>query len=228
MTRSKQQTKRMVLISLFSAIEIVLALTPLGFIPLGFTRATTIHIPVILGAILLGPKAGMILGGVFGITSLLMNTFAPTPTSFVFSPFYSGGSLWSLVVVLVPRILIGVTAYYTYLLLSKLKRFKGKAIPAFIAGVVGSITNTILVMGGIYVFFGESYALAKEIPFRELFTVIMGIIGINGIPEAISAGIITSLVCLPLGKYLKTHNPKKNLSEELVADVAEETMQENE
>lgn len=214
MNNTRTETKKMVLIALFSAIEVVLSLTPLGFIPLGFTRATTIHIPVIIGAILMGPKAGMILGGVFGVTSLLINTFTPTPTSFVFSPFYSGGNLWSVVIAIVPRVMIGVASYYTYKLLTMKKRETKKFMPAFLAGVVGSITNTILVMGGIYKFFGSSYAVAKEIPYRELFTVIMGIIGINGVPEAIAAGVITAAVCTPLSKLLKTKTVKIPQKEE--------------
>ena len=78
--------------ALFSALIILLAFTPfLGYIPLGFTRATIIHIPVIIGSILLGPKQGAVLGLVFGLTSLVNNTVNPTATSFVFSPFYELG-----------------------------------------------------------------------------------------------------------------------------------------
>ena len=64
----------------------------LGYIPLGFTRATIIHIPVIIGSIILGPKYGAFLGFIFGLTSLVNNTFNPTVTSFVFTPFYSLGT----------------------------------------------------------------------------------------------------------------------------------------
>ena len=46
------------------------AFTPFGYIPLGFMNATIIHVPVIIGAIILGPKYGGFLGLVFGITSL--------------------------------------------------------------------------------------------------------------------------------------------------------------
>lgn len=201
----KFETKTLVLMGLFAAIEIMLALTPLGFIPLGFTRATTIHIPVILGAIILGPRAGAILGSVFGITSLLINTFTPTPTSFVFSPFYSGGNLWSIVIAIVPRALIGVTAYYSYKFFIKVSN--KKVFSYALAGIIGSMTNTVLVMSGIYVFFGNQYANAKEMPFSELFTFIIGIVGINGVPEAIAASVITAAICVPLTKYVVKNKP---------------------
>ena len=187
------------------AIEIIMAFTPLGFVPLGFTKATTIHIPVVIGAIFLGPLAGAILGGAFGILSIIINTVSPALTSFVFSPFITiggaQGNIWSLVIALVPRMLIGIVAYYSYKWVSKID--KTKVIAYATAGVVGSLTNTVLVMSGIYIFFGQQYAAAKEVTFEALFGVIMGIIGINGIPEAIVAAIIVALVCKVLKSVFK-------------------------
>ncbi|MEG0110253.1 MAG: ECF transporter S component [Oscillospiraceae bacterium] len=194
---NKQKLTDMVLLSLFSAIIIILALIPgIGYIPLGVTRATTIHIPVIIGSILLGPKKGGILGGVFGLTSLLTNTFMPTITSFVFSPFYSGGNFWSLVICFIPRILTGVVPYFIFKLFNKTKV---KHAALFVAGFAGSITNTLLVMNMIYIFFGSQYAAAKSIT-TGLYSVIIGVIGINGTIEAIVAAILTSAICSVLIK----------------------------
>lgn len=200
--QSSKKTSHMVQIALLAAVEIVLAFTPLGFIPLGVTRATTIHIPVILGGILLGPMAGASLGLIFGLTSVWVNTFSPTLTSFVFSPFYSlgefGGNAYSLVIALVPRILIGVFAAYGFRLILKLT--KSSAMASAVAAGVGSMTNTILVMGGIYLFFGNQYAAAKGMPVSELFGFIMGVIGINGVLEAIVAVVLTVAIARPLLK----------------------------
>lgn len=200
--QANERTRKMVQLSLLIALEVVLALTPLGFVPLGFTRATTMHIPVIIGAILMGPMQGGILGGVFGLCSLLTNTFSPTPTSFVFTPFFSlgdmNGNFWSLVICFVPRILIGVVAGYLYRAIAG--RGKHQLVGTAVSAAVASLINTGLVMGGIYVFFGESYAAAKEIPFDTLFSVIMGVVGINGVPEAIIAVIIVTAIIKPLRK----------------------------
>ena len=189
-------TRTMVQIALLCAIEIVLALTPLGFIPLGFTRATTIHIPVIIGACLLGPAAGGFLGGVFGLLSLLINTFTPTATSFVFSPFYNvggvSGNFCSVIIALVPRILIGVVAGLLFKLFTK--KNLNQTLSLVICGIVGSLVNTLLVMGGIYLFFGEAYAAAQGKAIDALFGFIMGVIGVNGVPEAIVAGILVAAI----------------------------------
>lgn len=203
--KKSKNTKFITLMGVLLAIEIIMAFTPLGFVPLGFTKATTIHIPVVIGAIFLGPLAGTILGGAFGILSIIINTVSPALTSFVFSPFITiggaQGNIWSLVIALVPRMLIGIVAYYSYKWVSKID--KTKVIAYATAGVVGSLTNTVLVMSGIYIFFGQQYAAAKEVTFEALFGVIMGIIGVNGIPEAIVAAIIVALVCKGLKSVFK-------------------------
>ena len=201
----ESKTKRLVLLAVFSAIIVVMAFT-VGYIPLGFMNATIIHIPVIIGAILLGPLEGGILGFVFGLTSLINNTVRPNITSFVFTPFYSldprfSGSFKSILICFVPRILIGVIVAFLFRALMKTKLNKGVSLA--VTGFVGSMVNTIFVMGGIYFLYGESYAEAKGMGFSALFKVIMGVVGVNGVPEAIVAAILTAAITAPVMKYLK-------------------------
>ncbi len=189
-------TVTLVQLALLSALIIVLASTPLGYINLGFISATTIHIPVILGAILLGPKAGAFLGFIFGLTSMVKATIQPNLTSFAFSPFYSvgetSGNFWSLVVCFVPRILIGIVAAYVFIWVSKLD--KTKVAACALAGFLGSMTNTILVMGFIYIFFGPAYAHAQGLETDALFGAIMTVVGGVGVPEAIAAAVLSALI----------------------------------
>lgn len=184
-------------VAFLTAIMMVMAFTPLGYIPLPFMNATTMHIPVIIGACLLGPKTGALLGAIFGITSVVKATIQPNITSFVFTPFYSfspqfHGGFESLVVAIAPRILIGLIAGYVFLFLKK--RMKGLSLPLLISGFVGSMVNTIGVMSLIYLLFGEQYAAAGGKDPSMLFGVIMGVIGINGIPEALIAAVLTQAV----------------------------------
>lgn len=191
-------------IALLMAIMLVMALVPfLGYIQIPFTtvKATTMHIPVIIGAILMGPKAGGILGAFFGFTSFITNSFlSPTVTSFLFTPLYSLGSVhgnfFSLVICFVPRILIGVVAGYIYILV---KRFDKTSVFACIAsGLTGSMTNTVLVMGGSYLFFASEYAAVKQTTVEGLLKLIIGVITFNGVIEAIVAAIIAAVVAKPL------------------------------
>ncbi|WP_296627479.1 ECF transporter S component [uncultured Negativibacillus sp.] len=211
MNQASAKTQNMVKLALFAGIIVVLSMTPLGYIPLGVIKATTIHIPVILGSILLGWKAGAVLGGIFGLTSLVVNTITPSLTSFVFTPFYSldgsGGSLWSLVVCFVPRILVGILPYFIYRGIQKLH---GSDIVSLgIAGFLGSMTNTLLVMNLIYLLFGERWGAAKQISSDLIYKTILGVIAANGIPEAIVAAVITAAVGKVLIKVLRMSSPRR-------------------
>lgn len=198
------QTLGMVQVALFAALIIILAFTPfLGYIPLGFTRATIIHIPVIIGSLMLGAKKGALLGFVFGLTSFINNTINPTATSFVFTPFFElgeiHGGIGSIIICFLPRILVGVIPYYVYQGLSRITSRQTISLAA--AGLCGALTNTLLVMNLIYVFFREAYASANQVAEEAVYTFILSIIGINGIPEAIVAALLVSLICRILFKY---------------------------
>ncbi len=128
-----EKTYELVLTALFTAIIIIMAFTPLGYIPLVVINATIIHIPVILGALFLGPKKGAFLGFAFGFTSFINNTFkAVTPSAFVFSPVLAAnvvgvsGIFKSLYICFVPRILVGVVPYFVYLLIHRLLKNEQK------------------------------------------------------------------------------------------------------
>lgn len=209
MKAKKHDTRWMVSVALMAAIVIVLANTPLGMIQLPIIKATTVHIPVILGAILLGPGAGAILGAVFGICSLVSNTIAPTLLSFAFSPFLSTtgipGALKAIWISVGCRILIGVVAGWLWVLFTKIKLNQFIALP--IVGFVGSMVNTVTVMGSIYFLFAQQYAEAKEVALTAVFGLVMGTVTASGIPEAIAAAILV----LALGKVLVVVFRKMNL-----------------
>lgn len=209
--RVDKKVMDMSLAGIFTAIIIAMSVVPfLGYIPLGFMNATIIHVPVIIGAILLGPKYGAYLGLVFGMTSLIKATLTPTVTSFVFSPFVTiggySGNMWSVVIAIVPRVMIGVVAYYVYELVMKVAHgIKGsQTVALWIAGIAGAMTNTLLVMNGIYIFFGNSYVAASNKAVERVYDVILGIIVSFGIPEAIVAGILTTAIVKVLLK-IKNH-----------------------
>ena len=214
---SRYSTMSMVQVAIFGAIICIMALTPfLGYIPLGFTRATIIHIPVIIASLLMGPKKGGVLGFVFGLTSFINNTINPTATSFVFTPFYSvgeiSGGIWSVIICFVPRILVGVVPYFVYKLVlrfvSEDTRKKGvSSVGLVLAGVSGALVNTLLVMNLIFVFYGDAYIKASGEAAALGYTFILSVIGINGVPEAIVAGILT----LCIGKVLLKKNVRERL-----------------
>ncbi len=192
----KANVRQMAIIGVLSAISIMLSVTPLGFIPIGPTSATIMHIPVIIGAIMEGPVVGMTIGFIFGASSLIRALTVPTLTSFV---------LLNPLVSIVPRILIGLTAYYVFKMCIKLTN--NNYISGWITGVVGSLVNTIGVLGMVYILYGDRYAQAfieaTGQAAKATKALIASIALTNGIPEAIVGGLIVSSVCAVMYKRKK-------------------------
>lgn len=204
--------KQFTLTAMFLAIILLLAFTPLGFIPLGPINATTMHIPVIIASIVLGPKIGGFLGGFFGVISLIRATIFPTPLSFIFSPFIpvigtDQGSLNAILIAIIPRILIGIVPYFVYKLLLNWRT--KQTVSLFIAGLLGSLTNTILVMNMIYLFFAEPYGKAIGKASSAIYPTILTVIFSSGVPEAIVAAFSTTAVCTVLLRLVKKNTTQK-------------------
>ena len=191
-----KDTRYMVSVALMAAIVILLANTPLGMIQLPIIKATTVHIPVIIGAVLLGPAAGAFLGGVFGICSLISNTQAPTLLSFAFSPFLSTtglvGACKALWISVGCRIMIGIVAGWVYIALKKNRVPAAISLP--VTGFIGSMTNTVCVMGSIYLLFARQYAEVKNVGMEAVFGLVMGTVTASGIPEAIAAAVLVTVI----------------------------------
>ncbi|HBZ59635.1 ECF transporter S component [Lactococcus raffinolactis] len=143
-------------------------------------QPTLVHIPVIIGSIVLGWRKGAALGFVMGMISFLNSTIAPIPTSFLFSPFAPNGNIWSLFVAFAPRILVGILPFFIYQLAKN--RFG-----AGLAGFLGSATNTVLVLTSAFLLFNDQLNMT----FKAL---IASIIATNSIAEAIASTILTASI----------------------------------
>lgn len=196
MKKTKVDTRYLATLAMLCGVLLVMGMTGIGFIPLPVIKATTMHIPVILGAILLGPSAGAVLGGVFGVCSIWVNTTSPGLLAFAFSPFMSNegliGAVKSLWIALGCRILLGVIAGWLWRLLHKCIKQDYIALP--ITAAVSTICHTLLVMGSIYVLLAQQYAAAKNVAVTAVFGLVMGTVTASGIPEAIAAAILVTII----------------------------------
>ena len=204
MKAKKHDTRWMVSVALMAAIVILLANTPLGMIQLPIIKATTVHIPVIIGAILLGPSAGAILGAIFGICSLISNTTAPTLLSFAFSPFLSTTGL---VGVVKSDLDLGWMPHYDRCdlrmaldLISKTEseflsfpyhhwfyRFDGKYDICY-GQYLSALCRTV--------------CRCQDVARTAVFGLIMGTVTASGIPEAIAAAILVTVITKALLKVV--------------------------
>lgn len=162
----QERTRKIVITGVLSAISIFLGITRLGFIPwITGASLTIMQVPVIIGAVLEGPVVGLTIGLIFGLFSLMQAAIAPTgPADIWFTnPLLS----------VLPRLFIGPAAWLVYRLLERWK------VPALItAGVVGSLTNTVLVLGMI--------GVLGYVPWIAIPPILLG----NGLPEAAASAIL--------------------------------------
>ena len=196
MKQKKLDTRYMATLAMLCGVLLVMGITGIGFIPFPVIKATTLHIPVILGAVLLGPGAGGVLGGVFGLCSIWVNTTSPGLLSFAFSPFMTTeglpGVVKSLWIALGCRILFGIIAGWLWKLFKKILKQDYAALPVIAA--VSTLCHTILVMGSIYFLLAQQYAEAKNVAITAVFGLVMGTVTASGIPEAIIAAILVTVI----------------------------------
>lgn len=196
MQTKKRDTHSMATLAMLCGVLMVMGVTGIGFIPLPVIKATTMHIPVILGAVLMGPGAGAVLGGVFGLCSIWANTTTPGLLSFAFSPFMTTegltGALKSLWIALGCRILFGLVAGWMWRLCKKLLKQDYAALP--VTAAVSTICHTLFVMGSIYFLLAQQYAQAKNVAISAVFGLVMGTVTASGIPEAIVAAVLVTVI----------------------------------
>lgn len=190
--RSKIDIRKLVLIGALGGISIFLGVTGIGFIRLPIFNLTIMHVPVIIGALIEGHFVGAAVGLIFGLFSMYQNFTAPGLTSFIF---------WNPIIALVPRILIGFVAYYSFQLLKK--KFKNKNIAIGISAILATLTNTLGVLGLTYVFYLERYAAAREISTQAVAGTLLTIAGTNGLAEAVASALITIPIVATLFKIRK-------------------------
>ena len=195
-TKRQNKTYRITVLGVLIAIIVLQTFIPfLGYIPIGPLSLTIIQITVIITAFVLGPKDGAIIGGVWGLITFIRAFSDPTspiaPIIFV-NPLIS----------VLPRILIGIVAGYSYKWLKKTKLGMMGSMP--VAALLGSLTNTILVLGLTYLFYKQPYAEALHMNVSKVLPALLSIVATNGIAEAIASFIVAPIISRPLLK-LRQH-----------------------
>ena len=205
-SKSNVRTLKMVQLALLTAIILLLAFTPIGFIklPAGLS-ITIIGIPVIIGAITLGPAGGAIPGTVFGLSSFAQ--------AFGLEPFgtllFSINPLGTFITCMIPRILMG---WLTGLIFQGLKKVdKTKFVSYVITSLSGSLLNTILFMTSLMIFFYnntkfQEIEFIKNLNAANALVLAIIMVGLNAVAEMITAGIIGTAIAKTVNKYIIKDN----------------------
>lgn len=199
-TAVKARTLKMVQLALFTAIILLLAFTPLGYLKItAGLSVTLIGLPVIIGAITLGPTAGAILGTVFGITSFAQ-AFGMDALGAV---LLSENPIGLFITCMVPRILMG---WLTGLIFKGLRRIDKTNILSYaVSSLAGSLLNTVLFLSALMLFFYNTLIRLDVVGVGEKinpFTLAVIMAGINAVAEAIVCLIIGTTVSKVLDLYI--------------------------
>ncbi|MGA2547815.1 MAG: ECF transporter S component [Rectinemataceae bacterium] len=187
---AKSNVRKIVVTGALGALSIALFLTPFGYIPwLAGASLTVMHIPAIIGAVLEGPVVGIVVGGIFGVTALVKAATAPQGPIDVFfvNPLVS----------VLPRLLVGLAAWAVY------RAFRGKlpAVATAVAGIAGSLANSVFVLGALVLFAAIPPAVA------------LGVFVANGLIEAALAAVLTFGV-VAAWKGIESRSGKAKLAKE--------------
>lgn len=192
MQNRPNKTYRIAILGILTGIILIQNFVPfLGYIPIPPLNPTIIHITVIVAALTLGVKDGMIVGAVWGVIRLIKAFIMPSnPLDLLL--------FTNPVISIVPRILVGFVAGYVFF---KLKKRLKTTTAMTIASVLASLTNTILVLFFIYVFYKEDYATAMKVDVSNLVKFLGTIVLTNGVAEAVAAGVIAPFIAKSLKKF---------------------------
>ena len=192
MKRTNTRTIRLVQLALFTAVIIIMAFTPLGYIRIGASLSIAlIVIPVTVGAINLGPLAGAILGGIFGLTSLAQ-CFGIDPFG---TALFGINPIGTIILCMVPRILMG---WLTALIFQAIKKVdKTKHLPHLVGNLAGPVLNTVLFMTTLVIFFYNTdyiQSFVEEFGTNGVIAFVLAFVGINAIVEVIVSLLLGSAI----------------------------------
>jgi len=191
--RARSKTLQMAQLAILLAILLIMAFTPLGYLKIGPLSVSFLTLPVAIGAVILGPKAAVILGAAFGLTSFYqcLGMDALGVALMGVSP------VKTFIMCFVPRVLIGLVTGYLYQLL----KYKNDKVATAVTCLAAPIVNTVCFLGTMVLFFGQTPVLQQ---FGTTIWAILSVMGIaNVIPETLVCLLAGTAICLALKKALK-------------------------
>ena len=195
-------TRRLTQLALLAALLLVMNFTPLGYLQVGPLSMSLMSIPVAIGAMLMGPVDGAILGGVFGATSFLQ---AVQGTSAMGAALFAYSPVGSFVVCFVARVLVGLCCGLVYQGMRKILPGKEKVCAA-LGGFSAAFLNTVFFMGFlVLLFYGSPYVqgLVEALGVSNPLAFVVAVVGVQAIVEWAACCVVAAAVTVPLRKYLK-------------------------
>lgn len=200
------KTRKLVIFAILTAIIVLMAFTPVGYLRVGVLEITFLMIPVIIGAATLGPLGGLGLGFVFGLTSFLQ----------CFGISAGGTMMFNLAPVLtaltcfLPRLLFGLIAGFLYKFFKKY--IKVPVIPEALTMILSAILHTVMFVVLFYVCFKNEEFLQQY--GDTFFKIVWAMVGINAIVEWAVCGVFGTAILKTLDYFIARYDKKKAKAQE--------------
>lgn len=198
MKHKQFDTQQMVTTAMLCAILLIMSFTPLGYLNIGPLAISFNMIPVAIGAIALGPIGGMILGGMFGLTSFLQ-CLGIGGTSAMGVILFEINPILAFVQRFLPRLLAG---FISGLVFQGVKKISNTSIACYATGFTAALMNTVLFMTTLVLLFGNTEYMQNLIGGRNVIAFICAFVGINAVVEMLAASVIVGVVGRVLSKFL--------------------------
>lgn len=200
-TSTTSRTRYLTMLALLTSVLILLEVTNLGYIKTPGLEFTIMQVPVIIGAIVMGPGAGAILGTVFGLTSFLQ---CVTGKSVFGAQLLMINPVGTFLTTVPTRALMGLVCGLIFLAFTR--RSRSGSVPYIVSSLAAALTNTVLFMGALVLFFYntdyiQGFVTALGSPNALVF--VLAFVGIQGLLEAIICAIAGSAVSRALVKYFR-------------------------
>ncbi len=180
--RGKYTVQDLVRVSVLVAIMLLLEVTGLGMIKTAGLEITILLVPVIVGAIVMGPATGMLLGAVFGLISF-WECFGKSAFGVVLLGI---NPIFTFLVCVPTRMLAGWLCGLAFKGLNKLDKSNLWSFGA--AGLIGALSNTALFMSTLCLFFYRTdfiQGFVASFGSANPFLFVLAFVGINGLVEAV-------------------------------------------
>ncbi len=194
----KKKLFKLTLLALFAALLMVMNFTPIGYIPTGAFNITLIFLPVIFGAITLGPSCGAILGGLFGLTSFLQAFGIGGMIDPMAGPLFNDNPLGYTVVCLLPRIIMGFVVGWIFKSLQKID--KTKIISHAVASISAVVINTSLFLTSYYLVYRNTILAGTTVK-----VILLSAISLNSLCELLIALIVGTAVSKAITFVMKKY-----------------------
>ncbi|MCD7818016.1 MAG: ECF transporter S component [Lachnospiraceae bacterium] len=204
-TNTSFNTSQLVILGLMTAILLLMAYTPLGYLNIGPLAITFNVIPVAIAAITLGPVGGAITGSVFGLTSFLQ-CIGVGGTSAMGAMLFSINPILAFIQRFVPRLLDGLLLGYIF---HASRKLLNTSAACFVTGFCSAFLNTLFFMSALVLLFGNTEYMQSLMGGKNVIAFICGFVGVNAVCEMVSSTIITGAIGIALYKAHYVPAPRR-------------------